>query len=98
MSFGLMVSFGQSSGVPPKVEMNELMKRGSLFLTRPSLDHYMKEHAEYLLGCTELLTLVTEGRMKVNVKQTYYLKDAAKAHRDLEARKTTGGTIMFTEA
>lgn len=98
MPLGLMVSFGQSSGTPPALELGELQKRGSLFLTRPSLDHYIHDHAEYILGCTELLHLVNEGKLKINVKQSYYLKDAAKAHADLEARKTTGATIFYTEA
>lgn len=97
MHFGLMVSYGQSSGPAPAIEMGELQKRGSLFVTRPSLEHYIQDHAEYMIGAGAVLQLVSEGKMKVNIKQSYYLKDAARAHADLEARKTTGATILYTE-
>ncbi len=98
MPFGLMVSYGQASGVVPPLDISELQKRGSLFLTRPSLEHYISDHAEYIVGCTAMLQLVNEGKLKINIKQSYYLKDAAKAHADLEARKTSGATIFYTEA
>lgn len=98
MPFGLMVSYGQASGKVPPFDMAELQRRGSLFATRPSLEHYIADHAEYILGCTSMLQLVNEGKLKINIRQSYYLKDAAKAHADLEARKTTGATIFYTEA
>lgn len=98
MPFGMMVSFGQSSGKVPPVDLFELQKRGSLLLTRPSLSDFMRDRAEYIVGATELLHLVNDGKLKINVKQSYYLKDAKKAHMDLEARKTSGATIFFTEA
>lgn len=98
MNFGLMVSYGQSSGPVPPLEMANLQKRGSLFFTRPSLEHYIADQAEYLMGSAALMQLVSEGKLKINVKQSYYLKDAARAHRDLESRKTTGATIFYTEA
>ena len=97
MHFGLMVSYGQSSGPAPAIDMAELQKRGSLFVTRPSLEHYIQDHAEYMIGASAALQLISEGKMKVNVKQSYYLKDAARAHADLEARKTTGATVLYTE-
>lgn len=98
MNFGLMVSYGQSSGPAPAIDMSELQKRGSLFATRPSLEHYIQDPTEYIIGATAILQLVAEGKVRVNVKQSYYLKDAARAHADLESRKTTGATIFFTEA
>lgn len=98
MNFGLMVSYGQSSGAAPQISMSDLQKKGSLFVTRPSLEHYIQDQNEYLLASATLLKLVSEGKLKINIKQSYYLKDAARAHRDLEDRKTTGATIFFTEA
>ncbi len=97
MSFGLMVSYGQSSGIPPKIGMDELQNRRSIFLTRPRLTDYIKDYEEYLLACTMLMQMVSLGKLKINIKQSYYLKDAARAHRDLESRQTTGATIFFTD-
>ena len=98
MPFGMFVSYGQASGPVPPVELNELQKRGSLFMTRPSLDHYIRDHTEYMLASATLLELISEGKLKINVRQSYYLKDAKRAHEELEARKTTGATIFYTEA
>lgn len=97
MPFGLMVSYGQSSGMAPAIDVNELQQRGSLFLTRPSLEHFIRDHAEYIVGCTMLLKLVSEGKLKINIKQSYFLKDAARAHAELESRQTTGASVFFTE-
>lgn len=97
MHFGLMVSYGQSSGPAPALDMGDLQKRGSLFVTRPSLEHYVQDHAEYMIGSSAILQLISEGKMKVNIKQSYYLKDAAHAHTELEARRTTGASIFYTE-
>lgn len=98
MPFGMMVSYGEASGPVPPLELGELQKRGSLFLTRPSFEHYMQNHGEYLLACATLLELVHSGKLKANIRQSYYLRDAARAHADLEARRTTGATILLTEA
>ena len=95
--FGLLVSYGQSSGPPPALEMKLLMEKGSLFVTRPSLLHYKRQYQEYLDGASEVFTLVKAGKIKVQVGQTYYLSDAASAHRDLEARATRGATVMFPD-
>lgn len=98
MPFGMMVSYGDASGPVPPFDLNELQKRGSLFLTKPSLEHYIKEQHEYLVASSTMLGLVSEGKLKINVHQSYFLKDAAKAHRALENRETTGSAIFYTEA
>lgn len=95
--FGLLVSFGQSSGPVPPVDVKQLMDKGSLFLTRPTLLHYKRQYEEYVTGAAELFELIKQGRIKVHVGQSYYLSDAASAHRDLEARNTHGSTVLFVE-
>lgn len=95
--FGLLVSFGQSSGPPPPLELKTLMEKGSLFVTRPTLMHYKRDYQEYLTGASELFSLVQAGKIKVHVGQSYYLHDAAAAHRDLEARATRGSTVLFPD-
>lgn len=97
MNFGLLVSYGQSSGAAPAVSLGDLQKKGSLFVTRPSLEHYIQDHTEYLIAASVLLKHISDGNLKINVKQSYYLKDAARAHKELQERKTTGATIFYTE-
>ncbi len=97
MPIGLMVSFGQASGPVGAIDPGELQRRGSLYLTRPSFQDYMQDHSEYVLAANELLQHVLDGVLKINVKQTYFLSDAASAHRDLESRKTTGATVMVVD-
>lgn len=92
---GMMVSFGQSSGPVPPFDIGLLRDKGSLFLTRPSLMDYKQDHDEYLHGAVELFDLMLSRKIRVTVGQTYYLKDAAAAHRDLEARKTKGSTVLM---
>ena len=92
---GLMVSFGAASGTPPELSVNTLQFKGSLYLTRPTMMHYVAERAD-LLKCASTLFDMVKGGLKVEINQTYDLKDAAQAHRDLEARKTTGSTIFVT--
>jgi NADPH2:quinone reductase len=92
---GMMVSFGSASGPVPPFDLAELAKRGSLFLTRPSLFAYTAQRADLLQSAGELFDMVTAGKLKVEVNQTYALKDAAQAHADLEARRTTGSTILL---
>ena len=92
---GMMVTFGNTSGPVPPVDTLELAKRGSLFLTRPSLFSYAAQRADLVQMATELFDVVTAGKVKIEVNQTYALKDAAQAHRDLEARKTTGSTVLL---
>ncbi|HXV41169.1 MAG TPA: quinone oxidoreductase [Steroidobacteraceae bacterium] len=94
MPRGLMVSYGNASGPVPPIAPLELTKRGSLFLTRPTMFHYTAKASELARGARELFEVVGSGKVKVHIGQTYRLADAAQAHRDLEARKTTGSTLL----
>jgi NADPH2:quinone reductase len=95
MPFGLMVSFGQASGPIPPIDVSLLMQKGSLFLTRPSLMHYKQDQVEYITGAAEIFSLVMRGVVTVNIGQSYFLKDAARAHRELEARQTKGSSVLI---
>jgi NADPH2:quinone reductase len=92
---GMMVSFGSSSGVVPPVEVGLLTQYGSLFLTRPSLGTYAATRMDLEAMAKDLFDIVLAGRVKIEIGQRYPLKDAAEAHRALEARKTTGSTILI---
>ncbi len=92
---GLMVSFGSASGPVPPFDLSMLVAKGSLFLTRPSLQTYAAKHADLLAAARDLFRAVRSGAVKIRVNQTYKLADAAQAHRDLEARKTTGSTVLI---
>jgi NADPH2:quinone reductase len=92
---GMLVSFGNSSGKVDPFPLAELTKRGSLYVTRPTLYDFIGARRELEAGCAELFGLVERGRIKISVNQTYPLRDAAQAHRDLEARRTTGCTILI---
>jgi len=91
---GMMVSFGQASGAVGPVDLSIFAQKGSLFFTRPSLVNYTAKRADLLASAKELFDVVQSGAVKIRVNQTYKLKDAAKAHRDLEGRKTTGSTVF----
>jgi NADPH2:quinone reductase len=91
---GLMVSFGNSSGAVPPTDLGILAAKGSLYVTRPSLMGYVSKRDELVASANELFDVVKSGKVKVGPRQSYALKDAAQAHRDLEARKTTGSTIL----
>ena len=91
---GLFVSFGQSSGTIKNFELSLLNQKGSLFVTRPSLMGYNATRAEFEASAKALFDVVGSGVVKIRVDQRYDLKDAAQAHRDLEARKTTGTSIL----
>jgi NADPH2:quinone reductase len=92
---GVMVSFGNSSGKVEPFAPAELMKRGSLYVTRPTLQDFIRERAALEAGSAELFDLVQRAVIEIGVHQTYPLADAAAAHRDLEARKTTGSTVLL---
>ena len=92
---GMMVSFGNASGAVPPFNPGVLAAKGSLFLTRPTLMSYTAERADLLAAARDLFTVVKSGKVKISVNQTYPLRDAASAHRDLEARKTTGSTVLL---
>jgi NADPH2:quinone reductase len=91
---GTMVLFGQSSGPVPPFDPNILNAKGSLFLTRPSLAAYTATREDLLATAKDLFEIVLSGAVKIEVNQTYKLRDAAQAHRDLESRKTTGSTVL----
>jgi NADPH2:quinone reductase len=93
--FGLWVSFGNSSGPVPPFDVVMLSAKGSLFATRPTLVTYVAKREDLLANSSELFEVVGKGIVKIEVNQTYALKDAAQAHRDLEARKTTGATVLL---
>lgn len=93
---GMMVSFGNASGPTGPIDPLLLSQKGSLFLTRPTLMHYTARRADLEALAAELFEVVTAGKVKVEVNQTYALKDAAQAQIDLEARRTTGSTVLLT--
>ncbi|CAG0942824.1 Quinone oxidoreductase 1 [Gammaproteobacteria bacterium] len=92
---GVMVSYGNASGPVEPFTPLELARRGSLYLTRPSLFDFIAERAELEAGTAELFALITGGGLKLHIGQTYPLADVARAHRDLEARRTTGSTLLL---
>jgi len=92
---GLMVSYGNASGAVPPVNIGILAQKGSLFLTRPTLVHYTAQRADLVAAARELFSVVKKGAVKIAINQTYPLRDAAQAHRDLEARRTTGSTVLL---
>lgn len=95
---GLMVSFGNSSGAVDSFAPALLAAKGSLFLTRPTLATYTATRDELEATTADLFDVVGSGAVKIEVKQTYALENAAQAHRDLEARKTSGSTVLLTGA
>lgn len=92
---GMMVSFGNASGPVPEFSLNELASRGSLFITRPSLMNYTAKRSDLEQMAAQLFGMIESGKIKVDIRQTYPLREVAQAHRDLEARKTTGSTILI---
>ena len=92
---GLMVSFGQASGPVAPFDTGVLAAKGSLFLTRPTLMTYTAERDNLLASAAELFDVVQSGAVKIEVKQTYPLCEVARAHKDLEACKTTGSTVLI---
>lgn len=92
---GMMVTFGNASGPPPAISPLELSKRGSLFLTRPTLFNYVASREELLAAARELFSAVRSRKVRVVIGQRYRLREAAEAHRDLEGRRTTGSTVLI---
>jgi len=91
---GMMVLFGQASGPVPPFELGTLAAKGSLFITRPTLFSYTAKREDLVTTAQELFEVVSKGVVKIAVNQTYPLAEAAQAQRDLEARKTTGSTVL----
>ena len=92
---GMMVSFGQSSGLVPPFDPGLLGAKGSLFLTRPSLMTYTAAREALLEHARDLFEVVKKGAVKIEIQQSYPLSEATRAHHDLETRKTTGSTILL---
>jgi NADPH2:quinone reductase len=91
---GMFVSFGNASGVVPPFSVSELQRRGSLFATRPTLNDYIAKRRDLLSAADTLFAAVISGGLHVPIHHAYALKDATKAHRDLESRATTGASIL----
>ena len=92
---GTMVSFGQSSGSVPPLDIGVLSAKGSLFLTRPSLMTYTAKREDLLAHARDLFDVVASGAVTISIGQTYPLEDAARAHHDLEQRRTKGSTVLL---
>jgi NADPH2:quinone reductase len=94
---GMFVAFGQASGPIPPFNMGLLAQKGSLFATRPTLMTYTAKREDLVASANELFRMVGSGKVRIEVNQTYPLARVADAHRDLEARKTTGSTVLLPE-
>jgi NADPH:quinone reductase-like Zn-dependent oxidoreductase len=92
---GLMVSFGNASGPLPPINSGDLNSRGSLFFTRPTMGHYTATRPDLELSAGRVMSAIKSGKLKIRINQTYALKDAAQAHRDLQDRKTTGSILLL---
>lgn len=92
---GMLVSFGAASGPPPAVELMDLAMGGSLYVTRPGLPDYLADPAERRSLTVELIDHVASGRIKIAVEHRYALSNVATAHRDIEARATTGSVVLI---
>ena len=91
----LWVSFGNSSGPVPPMDIGILNSKGSLFCTRPTLFHYTASREDLLASANDLFDVVARGAVKIEVNQRYALQDAAQCHNDVQSRKTTGSTILI---
>jgi len=92
---GMMVSFGNASGPVPAFSLSELASRGSLFITRPSLMNYTANRVDLEQMASHLFTMVESGKVKIDIRQRYPLSEVARAHQDLEARRTTGSSLLI---
>ncbi|MBK7662354.1 MAG: quinone oxidoreductase [Sterolibacteriaceae bacterium] len=92
---GVMVSFGSASGPVPPLDLGVLAKLGSLYVTRPTLFTYTAKRSDLLPTAAELFEVVAASKVRIDINQRYPLRDAARAHRDLEGRLTTGSTILI---
>jgi NADPH2:quinone reductase len=93
--FGLFVSFGNASGPLPLIDSSELVGRGSLFFTRPTLFTHIAKRSDYEAMSTELFDALVSGKIKTSINQRYQLSEVAKAHIELESRRTTGSTVLL---
>jgi NADPH:quinone reductase len=91
---GYLVLFGQSSGPVPPLDAGKLAAKGSLFLTRPTLLHYMLDRAELLQRANALFNWIASGKLKLRIERTFPMEEAAEAQRQMEGRKTTGKIVL----
>ena len=94
-NFGMLVNFGNASGAIPAIEPLELMRRGSLALSRPTLFNYTSDPAMRQTAAQALFDIVASGKVKIEIGQTFPLADVAAAHTALESRQTTGSTVLI---
>jgi NADPH2:quinone reductase len=92
---GYLVLFGASSGPVPLFDLAKLAQKGSLFITRPTLASYIATHEELQQRAADVLTMIAKGKVKLRIEHIYALRDTQQAHRDLEARKTTGKLLLI---
>ena len=92
---GMWVSFGQASGPVPEFRINLLAQKGSLFATRPALGDYIATRKELVSAANDLFGVIAKGKVRIAINQTYPLRDAERAHRELEGRLTTGSTLLI---
>jgi NADPH2:quinone reductase len=92
---GYLALFGASSGPVPLFDLNKLAQKGSLFITRPTLNHHIASHEELQQRATDLWNMIASGKLKLRIEHLYPLRDAQQAHRDLEGRKTTGKLLLI---
>ena len=92
---GYLALFGAASGPVPLFDVGKLAQKGSLFITRPTLLHYMAAHEELQKRATDVLTMIATGKVKLRIEHIYPLREAQQAHRDLEGRKTTGKLLLI---
>jgi NADPH:quinone reductase len=92
---GFMVLFGGSSGAVPPFDLIALSQKGSLYVTRPTLGHYIATREELMARSSAVFGMITSGKLKLRIEHTYALAEAQQAHRDLEGRKTTGKLLLM---
>ena len=92
---GYLVLFGASSGPVPPFDLGKLAQKGSLFVTRPTLVHHIASHDELIQRSTDVLSMIASGKLQLRIEHLYPLRDAQRAHRDLEGRKTTGKLLLI---
>jgi NADPH2:quinone reductase len=90
-----LVLFGAASGPVPPFDLAKLAEKGSLYITRPMLANYVATHEELQHRATAVLNMIATGKLKLRIEHIYPLRDAQQAHRDLEARKTTGKLLLI---
>jgi NADPH2:quinone reductase len=90
-----MVTYGNASGPVPPIAPLELARRGSLFLTRPVLFSYVSKRADLLRSAAELFDVIGRGIVRIEIGQTYPMRDVQQAHRDLQDRRTIGSTVLL---